>query len=600
MKKYAKNALGYILKAPRMVRMPNLPRVPRMPDVSREKRIGVLALLVLSVVFTGVLYYRFGTSTKDAPVPGQTLALAGDSDKFPSAQGVTSSETPSGTKSRFAAPTSGAFASSSNPSTTAKTPIMPAAATTTSNDRYADYRSGGVAMAGDTPQKPPATLPKATAATALASDNNPLRPNNGPTPSLSGTVTPLGGASNSSRSDARILPTSGTEPVAGTTTAAPAPSATPVPASTSPVSPPAVTGSLPSSKPGSSLPASMAPTTNGLPNTLSTPNALSPTPSTPSVNSSSLAGSTSSSPSAAPVGALPVGLSGSSPAASVSAGTIPPATSLTAAPLTGTTPPVGNPLSSGTSATPSTFGTAPTNRATISSSTNANPLGNNPYGGTANPLPKSSGTDRYAQPSATPLGTNLQGTSPSTNAAPPGTLPGNPYGPANLGTTAGAPSSSPYGNQLPTGNQAPRGTLSNNPYGTQQPAAGAPSGFQNTNPVPPTGGFNPPPQANQPLVNPGTVTLRDGRSIKVRVYKVREGDTLFDIARYELGKASRWSEIFQINQPRLGDMLEHLSPGMDILIPDVTTGAGPQGNQILTRPGEREPLTTSRNPAIPR
>jgi len=52
-----------------------------------------------------------------------------------------------------------------------------------------------------------------------------------------------------------------------------------------------------------------------------------------------------------------------------------------------------------------------------------------------------------------------------------------------------------------------------------------------------------------------------------RVYVVQEGDTLFDIARFELGKASRWAEVFQLNRHVLGDQYDYLTPGMQLLLP---------------------------------
>ena len=53
-----------------------------------------------------------------------------------------------------------------------------------------------------------------------------------------------------------------------------------------------------------------------------------------------------------------------------------------------------------------------------------------------------------------------------------------------------------------------------------------------------------------------------------RVYTVQQGDTVFDIARYELGKASRWVEIIQLNRSLLGDQIDYLTPGMKLVLPD--------------------------------
>lgn len=52
-----------------------------------------------------------------------------------------------------------------------------------------------------------------------------------------------------------------------------------------------------------------------------------------------------------------------------------------------------------------------------------------------------------------------------------------------------------------------------------------------------------------------------------RTYVVQEGDTLFDIARFELGKASRWAEIYEMNRDLLGSDFDHLTPGMQLALP---------------------------------
>lgn len=53
-----------------------------------------------------------------------------------------------------------------------------------------------------------------------------------------------------------------------------------------------------------------------------------------------------------------------------------------------------------------------------------------------------------------------------------------------------------------------------------------------------------------------------------RTYKVNEGDTLFDIARYELGKAARWVEIYELNRDVLGKDFNYLTPGTVLVLPD--------------------------------
>jgi nucleoid-associated protein YgaU len=43
---------------------------------------------------------------------------------------------------------------------------------------------------------------------------------------------------------------------------------------------------------------------------------------------------------------------------------------------------------------------------------------------------------------------------------------------------------------------------------------------------------------------------------------------LFNIARYELGKASRWAEIYELNRDVLGKDFNYLAPGTQLTLPD--------------------------------
>ena len=57
-----------------------------------------------------------------------------------------------------------------------------------------------------------------------------------------------------------------------------------------------------------------------------------------------------------------------------------------------------------------------------------------------------------------------------------------------------------------------------------------------------------------------------------RVYVVEDGDTLYDIARYELGKSARWVEIYQLNRTSLGSDFDYLTPGTRLVLPDDSRG----------------------------
>lgn len=68
-----------------------------------------------------------------------------------------------------------------------------------------------------------------------------------------------------------------------------------------------------------------------------------------------------------------------------------------------------------------------------------------------------------------------------------------------------------------------------------------------------------------------------------KTYTVAEGDTLFAIARYELGKASRWVELYDLNRDVLGKDFNYLTPGMKLTLPD-----GEKNDDVLTRRPKNE------------
>jgi nucleoid-associated protein YgaU len=62
-------------------------------------------------------------------------------------------------------------------------------------------------------------------------------------------------------------------------------------------------------------------------------------------------------------------------------------------------------------------------------------------------------------------------------------------------------------------------------------------------------------------------STRSRKAAGANVYVVEAGDTLFDIARYELGKASRWAEIYELNREILGEDFDHLPTGAELTLP---------------------------------
>jgi len=70
-----------------------------------------------------------------------------------------------------------------------------------------------------------------------------------------------------------------------------------------------------------------------------------------------------------------------------------------------------------------------------------------------------------------------------------------------------------------------------------------------------------------------------------RVYVVEEGDTLYEIARYELGAARRWPEIYTLNRSVLGDDIDYIRPGTRLQLPgsERDSESASQSGDTLTR-----------------
>jgi hypothetical protein len=74
-------------------------------------------------------------------------------------------------------------------------------------------------------------------------------------------------------------------------------------------------------------------------------------------------------------------------------------------------------------------------------------------------------------------------------------------------------------------------------------------------------------RASKPVPVPSASTRQDQRGVGGRTYLVEAGDTLFDIARNELGDGARWREILRLNRETLGDDSHDLSPGTKLILP---------------------------------
>jgi nucleoid-associated protein YgaU len=76
-----------------------------------------------------------------------------------------------------------------------------------------------------------------------------------------------------------------------------------------------------------------------------------------------------------------------------------------------------------------------------------------------------------------------------------------------------------------------------------------------------------PKQRKSALVKSRTMPASTRQRLSGDSYVVEEGDTLFDIARHELGKASRWAEIYDLNRETLGEDFDYLQPGTELVMP---------------------------------
>jgi len=80
------------------------------------------------------------------------------------------------------------------------------------------------------------------------------------------------------------------------------------------------------------------------------------------------------------------------------------------------------------------------------------------------------------------------------------------------------------------------------------------------------------------------MTTVSTRQVGGRTYLTQEGDTLYDIARTELGKASRWAEIYDLNRDLLGSDYHYLRPGLQLAIPDGEAAVQPSKVTRRTEP----------------
>jgi hypothetical protein len=80
-------------------------------------------------------------------------------------------------------------------------------------------------------------------------------------------------------------------------------------------------------------------------------------------------------------------------------------------------------------------------------------------------------------------------------------------------------------------------------------------------------------------------TASQPASERTRTYVVHEGDTIYDIAQFELGRSSRWVEIVALNRAALGDDIHFLKAGMRLVLPpEETSSAARVARQAADEP----------------
>ncbi len=103
-------------------------------------------------------------------------------------------------------------------------------------------------------------------------------------------------------------------------------------------------------------------------------------------------------------------------------------------------------------------------------------------------------------------------------------------------------------------------------------------GFRQATPAQIVG--NPPPgESPMPQIPP--LAAGNAATTAGITYTVREGESLFDIARGQLGKASRWVEIYDLNRTRLGSRMEGFRPGITLILPQPEAAASLPSPQLF-------------------
>ena len=95
----------------------------------------------------------------------------------------------------------------------------------------------------------------------------------------------------------------------------------------------------------------------------------------------------------------------------------------------------------------------------------------------------------------------------------------------------------------------------------------------------------PRPGRREAVQNTNGVVSQTALASGQRVYVVQVGDTLSSIAHYELGKITRWAEIYELNREAIGKEYNYLTPGMQLVMPPKETHASDRVTRQLDNAG---------------
>ncbi|MGV3524922.1 MAG: LysM peptidoglycan-binding domain-containing protein [Candidatus Sericytochromatia bacterium] len=101
-----------------------------------------------------------------------------------------------------------------------------------------------------------------------------------------------------------------------------------------------------------------------------------------------------------------------------------------------------------------------------------------------------------------------------------------------------------------------------------------------------------------PVATPQATSLSTGEQYQVSEYKVRKGDTLWDIAKVKMGDANKWPELFALNKNQIRNP-NLIFPGQVLAVPQQVQVAPTVPSQPVSSPVDSSPPPAPVTPAPP-